>query len=147
MSTSVCPWRGPVSAVNVSLKVLVLPAATWSGATSTLPRPGAAGLWAGTSSSTSPSTGTSARRWSFGFVTPGPLRVREAEVKQPPRVAVRIRRMQHDGDQPRAAAPGRRDQAMSGDRRPARLDAVGAPIGAEQHVLVDVRLCVGRLRP
>src|SRR5438128_5401919 len=147
MSSSVWPWSGPVSAVNVSLKVLVLPAATWSGVMSTRPTPGAAGLCGGMSRTTSPSKGTSARRSSFTIPTTRPLRVREAEVKQPPRIAVRIRRVQHNRDQPRSPAPRRRDQAMAGDRRPAGLDAVGAAVGADQLILVQVRLRVGRLRP
>src|SRR5436190_23575804 len=145
-SIRVCPCSGPVSAVKVSLNVFVLPAETWSGVMSTRPTPGAAdGLWAGTSSKTSPST-VMRTRGSFRITT-GPLRVREAEVKQPPRVAVRIGGVQHDRDQSRLPSPRRGDQAVAGDCRPAGLDAVGAPVAADQQVLVHVRLRIGRLRP
>src|SRR6266436_3032793 len=131
MSSIVWPASGPVSAVKVNLNVFVLPAATWSGVTWISPTPGAAGLCAGTSSSASPSTGTSARRWSFTILTTGPLRVHEAEVKQASCIAVGIRGVQDNRDQPRPAPPGGGDQAVPGDRRPTRLDPVGAAVRAE----------------
>src|SRR5207245_9167082 len=149
MSSIVWPASGPVSAVKVNLNVFVLPAATWSGVTWTSPTPGAAGLCAGTTSSASPSpsTGTSARQWSFTILTTGPLRVREAEVKQASCIAVGIRGGKDNRDQPRPPSPGGGDQAVPGDRRPARLDPVGAAVRAQEPVLVHVHLCVGWLGP
>src|SRR5436189_6178327 len=102
---------------------------------STRPRPGAAdGLWAGTSSKASPSTGMRTRG-SFRITT-GPLRVREAEVKQPPRVSVGIGCVQDNRDQAGLVPARRGDEAVAGDGRPARLDSVGSPVVADQIVLV-----------
>src|ERR671932_546936 len=135
MSTTVWPTSAPVSAVKARVNVPLLPAGTWSGVTSTRPIPSAAGgAGAGTSSSASPRTGASARRQCF-VIDIGPLRIREAEVKQPSDVAVWIRRMEHHGDQALPAALRGGNEAVPRQRRPAGLDAVRAAVGGEELVL------------
>src|SRR5712691_800922 len=144
MSTIVRPESAAESAVKTNESSLpVDPALTRSGVTVIFPIPTGRAAPEEPASASSPSraasTGALVRAIVALTIDPS-ARKREAEVKQAARVAVRVARAQHDGDQADAPSVRRGDEAVAGESRPAGLDAVGAAVGAEQSVLVQVDL-------
>src|SRR5947209_10277691 len=143
----VVPVSAERSALNVKVKSFVEPALTAFGKTRILPPPTGTGAPATLPASAANSAASAIANTPVVDLINPSARLREAEVKQTPGVAVGVVCVENDSDQAAVAAVGGGNQAVGCQGRPAGLDAVGAAVGRQQVVLVDVDLAVGRRGP